>query len=163
MDGLGHGHGGGGGGHHGGGHARGSRGGFRSGGDYVVDDGPICFCDGKPCPCPYATFQGMGDDSDPGQQAGGAWCGTLGARPPHCQGCIAHPIYTSRLGAMGAYYANTFEQPISGLGTCPCAKQGPSATGALVGDDSSYPSPAKVALACGAVAVVVMLALKIKV
>ncbi len=167
MDGLGHGgghgHGGGGGGHHGGGgHAHGSRGsrsGFRSGGDYIVDDGPICFCDGKPCPCPYATFEGMGAA---GEQAGGAWCGTRGARPPHCQGCIAHPIYTSRLGAMGSYYANTFEQPISGLGTCPCAR-GPNATGSLVGDDSAYPSPGKIALACGAVAVVVMLALKIKV
>lgn len=161
MDGLGHA---GGGGHHGGGHARGARGsrsGFHSGGDYLVDDAPLCFCDGKPCPCPYATFEGMGDP-DPGQQAGGAWCGTRGARPPHCQGCIAHPIYTSRLGALGAYYANTFEQPISGLGTCPCAR-GANGTGALVGDDSSYPSPGKIALACGVVAVVVMLALKIKV
>ena len=46
---------------------------------------------------------------------------------------------------------------------CPCSQQPPTATGALVGDDSSYPSPAKVALACGAVAIVVMLALKIKV
>ena len=42
-------------------------------------------------------ISGLGAN-DPGQQAGGAWCGTRGARPPHCQGCIAHPIYTSRLG-----------------------------------------------------------------
>jgi hypothetical protein len=121
VDGLGHG-----GGHsggHGGGHAsrggRGARGGFRSGGDYVVADAPLCFCDGVPCPCPYATFEGV-----------------------------------------GAYYANKFEQPISGLGSCPCSKQG---TGALIGDDSSYPSPAKFALACGAAAIVVMLAMRIKV
>ena len=33
-----------------------------------------------------------------GAAEAGAWCGTRGARPPHCQGCIAHPIYTSRLG-----------------------------------------------------------------
>lgn len=64
---------------------------------------------------------------------------------------------------LGAYYANKFEQPISGLGACPCAMQGARGVGALVGDDSSYPSPGKVALACGAVVVVVMLALKIKV
>lgn len=170
MDGLGHGgggHGGGGhsGGHGGGGHARGggagrgARGGFRSGGDYIYDDAPICFCDGVPCPCPYTTFQGMGG-SAPGQQAGGAWCGTLGARPPHCQGCIAHPIYTSRLGGMGAYYANKFEQPISGLGSCPCSAQ--NGTGAIVGTDANYPSPGKIALALGAVTVVVMLALRIK-
>lgn len=68
------------------------------------------------------------------------------------------------VAGLGAYYQNTFEQPISGLGTCPCAAQnGQNGTGALVGDDSSYPSPAKFALACGAVVVVVMLALKIKV
>lgn len=67
------------------------------------------------------------------------------------------------VAGLGAYYANQFEQPISGLGTCPCAAQnGQNATGALVGDDSSYPSPGKIALACGAVAVVVMLALRIK-
>jgi hypothetical protein len=63
-------------------------------------------------------------------------------------------------GAMGAYYANRFEQPISGLGTCPCSQQG---TGAIVGTDANYPSPGKIALACGAAAVVVMLALRIKV
>jgi hypothetical protein len=64
---------------------------------------------------------------------------------------------------LGAYYANRFERPISGLGTCPCAMQSPRAVGALVGDDSSYPSPGKIALALGAATVVVMLALKVKI
>ena len=66
------------------------------------------------------------------------------------------------VAGLGSYYGNTFEQPISGLGTCPCS-QGANGTGALVGDDSAYPSPGKIALACGAVAVVVMLALRIKI
>ena len=56
--------------------------------------------------------------------------------------------------------------PSQPLGTCPCAMQGATrmnGVGALVGDDSTYPSPGKIALACGAVAVVVMLALRIKI
>jgi hypothetical protein len=65
------------------------------------------------------------------------------------------------VAGLGAYYANTFEQPINGLGACPCARQ--SGTGALVGDDSSYPSAGKIALGCGVAAVVVLLALRIKV
>lgn len=67
-----------------------------------------------------------------------------------------NPLSTNGLGA---YYAPKYEQPISGLGAdCGCS----GGAGAIIGNDASYPSPGKIALALGAVGVVVYLVLKIK-
>lgn len=68
-------------------------------------------------------------------------------------------MYQSVKG-MGAYYASKFEQPISGMGACPCAAQ--SGVGSFIGDDSNYPGPGKFALAIAASALVVWATLKIK-
>lgn len=70
---------------------------------------------------------------------------------------------------LGAYFAPKYETPISGLGSsggCGCGKpvsgvRGVRGVGAIIGDDSSYPSPVKIGLALGLAAMVVCVALKV--
>lgn len=56
-----------------------------------------------------------------------------------------------QVSGLGAYYASKFEQPIAGLGACPCSARPSPMSGAV---EPSFPGPGKLVLAFGAAAFV---------